>query len=279
MKSFWKNIIIPITTIASILFISIIFIYSDVEAAKKPEYTVTYLYGTKSYVETVEKGKNAIAPKDVIVPGYTFIGWSDSGKNIQSDKIILGMYTNNTMYKSATNASTTARKINDKITAPGKFWWDLSIKGVPYETCVIRWYNAINGDIYKTEVVKYGTTLPDPSEPRMEGYDFAGWEGSWYNITEDRNIAAYFTIIDKTGELTEQKTESPDKTVSENNVSFNGAVSSNNDSGPVDNTPKESDDNSSGSSLDTANNDKLDTLEDVPKEHGLLDILKGIFIK
>lgn len=208
------------------------FIKADVFAAKKPEFTVTYLYGSKNMQQTVIRGENAIAPKDVLVPGYTFIGWSDSGKNIQSDKIILGMYTNNTMYKSATNASTKSKKINDKISAPGKFWWDLSIKGVPYETCVVRWYNSKNGDIWKTEVVPYGTTLPDPPDPTMNGYEFAGWEGSWYNITEDRNIAAYFTVVEESQDLTIQSIEEETEVIptEDANVTVSNNVSESSDS-------------------------------------------------
>ncbi|HOO28502.1 MAG TPA: InlB B-repeat-containing protein, partial [Lachnospiraceae bacterium] len=59
-------------------------------------------------------------------------------------------------------------------------------------TCVVRWYNGWTDELWKTEVVAYGTTLPDPADPCLDGFEFVGWEGSWTNITEDRAIKAWY---------------------------------------------------------------------------------------
>ena len=46
----------------------------------------------------------------------------------------------------------------------------------------------------------------------MQGYDFIGWEGSWENITEDRNIKAWYYHLNKvrfiddyTGDVIDEK--------------------------------------------------------------------------
>ena len=192
MISTIKKIVIH-AAIAALALISVN--TSDVYAAgKNAKFNVTFIYGTTINTQQVKRGKDAIVPVDTFVPGFTFAGWTDTAANIQSDKIILGMYTPT---KSAVTASTTptqngiggkAIKLNNNVSAPALPWWDMSLKGVPGKTCVVRWYNGHNGELWKTDVVPYGTTLDDPGNPCLHGYDFVGWEGSWENITEDRNI-------------------------------------------------------------------------------------------
>lgn len=172
---------------------------TDVYAAKKGsvKYNVTFIYGTNVVTQQVKQGKNAVVPTNTDIPGFIFAGWTDTAANIQSDKIILGMYTPivvQTKAKVPTNnpIGGLAIKANDDISAPGEPWWDYSLKGEPGKTCVIRWYNGHNGELWKTEVVPYGTTLDDPGNPCISGYDFVGWVGSWENITEDRNIMAWY---------------------------------------------------------------------------------------
>ena len=161
----------------------------NVEA--KTKHTVTFMYGTKMNTQQVVDGGNAVIPTDTAVNGFTFLGWTDSAFNVKTDKLILGMYTNNTPYAASTNSTSTVKKVNDNTSAPFLPWWD-GTKGVPGVTCVVRWYNGSTNELWKTEVVPYGSSLPDPTDPCIEGLEFVGWEGSWKNITEDRAIRAWY---------------------------------------------------------------------------------------
>lgn len=201
---------------------------TDVAAAKK--YNVTFIYGMNVNTQVVKAGKNAVVPTNTDVPGFIFAGWTDTAANINSDKVILGMYTPivvPTASKEPTQNKVggPAIKINNNVSAPAEAWWDMSLKGTPGKTCVVRWYNGHNGELWKTEVVPYGTTLDDPGNPCIEGYDFVGWEGSWENITEDRNIKAWYyhkycvTFINsETGKVMEEKWVRDGETVGEPDI-------------------------------------------------------------
>ena len=197
-----KAVLKKITILVAALSVALVVVNTtDVQAAKKKAtktYTVSFIYGTNVNTQQVKAGKNAVVPTNTDIPGFIFAGWTDTAANIQSDKVILGMYTPNGIQPSAKKEPTNnpiggrAIKANNDISAPGCDWWDYSLKGIPGQTCVVRWYNGHSGDLWKTEVVPYGTTLDDPGNPCMEGYDFIGWVGSWENITEDRNIMAWY---------------------------------------------------------------------------------------
>ncbi len=189
MKGLIKKLVIGGIALAGVCCL---LMTSSVEA--KTKHTVTFMYGTKTNVQQVSDGGTAIIPTDTAVNGFTFLGWTDSAFNVRSDKLILGMYVNNTPYAPATNPVSTVKKVNDNTSAPFLPWWD-GQKGVPGVTCVVRWYNGWNNELWKTEVVPYGSSLPDPADPCIDGYDFVGWEGSWKNITEDRAIKAHYYIV------------------------------------------------------------------------------------
>lgn len=186
MKGLAKKMLLGFAAVFGVCFI-----FMTVNAEAKVKHTVTFLYGNKSSVQQVSDGGNAVIPTDTAVNGYTFLGWTDSSFNVKTDKLILGMYAQNTPYATATNAVSTVKKVNDNVSAPFQAWWD-GTKGVPGVTCVVRWYNGYNNELWKTEVVPYGSTLPDPADPCIEGLEFIGWEGSWQNITEDRAIRAWY---------------------------------------------------------------------------------------
>lgn len=192
-----KNIIKKLGLTALLVALSVTMVNPQtVQAAKKKSsktYSVTFVYGTKVNTQLVKAGKNAVVPVDTAIPGFTFVGWTDTAANIQSDKVILGAYTPvGGTVTTPTAMQSKAKKINNNTSAKGEPWWDYSLKGVPGKTCVLRWYNGHNGELWKIEVVPYGTTLPDPADPCIDHYDFVGWEGSWENITEDRNIMACY---------------------------------------------------------------------------------------
>lgn len=187
MKGFLKKIVLFITASA---LVTSVWSY-DTFAKARLTYTVRFIYGDKVNEQTVKQGQNAVIPTDTEITGFTFLGWIGNANNIQEDTTISGLYINNTPYATATNALSVAKRINDKTTAPFLPWWP-DERGVPGKTCVVRWYNGWNNELFKTEVVPYGTTLPDPPDPCIEDLSFVGWEGSWINITEDRAIKAWY---------------------------------------------------------------------------------------
>ena len=189
MRSIIKKTLLT-AIICAVAFLSVN--VKSVQAATT--YTVSFIYGTNVNTQQVKKGKNAVVPVNTDIPGFTFAGWTDTAANIQCDKIILGMYTPTPVANTAKKRTGWDRPVHvtDELSAPGEPWWDYSLKGTPGQTCVLRWYNGSNGELWKTEVVPYGTTLDDPAPPCISGYDFVGWVGSWENITEDRNIMAWY---------------------------------------------------------------------------------------
>ncbi len=178
--------------------------------------------GRVSYV-TVPQGTDAtyLGPTDVNVPGYAFCGWNVSLKDIQTDTIATAVYvpsgsegqsvdvcnTYHTLpagilsYTSA-NVNTipletaTSNYPATPMAQPCSLTAQQSILmnpvGIPGQTCVVKWYNGSNGQLWKTDVVAYGSSLPQPENPCINGLEFVGWDGSWTNITEDRNIIGCF---------------------------------------------------------------------------------------
>lgn len=229
MKSLFKKLFLGIAAMA----FAVIAI-SSIDAKAAVTHTVCFSYGTKNNVQLIEDGKNAVIPKDTDIPGFKFMGWSDSAMNVKTDKVIIGIYApdvtnaatmqlaaqqslaahqanqmqqaiaaqailaqqalSNTPSVPLTSPSPSAsvKRVNCDKSAPALPWWDMSLKGVPGKTCVLRWYNGSTGELWKTEVVPYGTTLSNPADPCIEGYEFIGWIGSWEVITEDRNIEACY---------------------------------------------------------------------------------------
>ena len=169
------------------------------EAHAAVKHNVTYIYGAKSQTVQVSHGQNAPVPTDTAVPGFTFLSWVGSAANVTEDRVILGAYAKNAASTpvaapAASVVSSYTKKINSNKSAPWPEWWkDLNLpKGVPGQTCAVHWYNGWNGELWKTDMVPYGASLPTPADPCLAGYDFAGWEGDWTNVTEDRAIRAWY---------------------------------------------------------------------------------------
>ena len=191
----------------SLTMLGIVFINVDVFAKNNAVHNVTYIYGSKTVTVPVVHGGNATIPTDTAVPGYKFISWVGSAVNVTEDRVILGAYQkDNTPESVATAVANTlpgsqtwtswgnAYRINSNKSAPFPEWWkDLNLpKGTPGVTCAVHWYNGHNGELWKTDIIPYGSSCPDPGEPCIAGYEFYGWEGDWTNVTEDRAIKAWY---------------------------------------------------------------------------------------
>ncbi len=203
MKGLLKKAVI---CLLSVSVIALSFGGSDVLAKGKKKaaatHNVTYIYGLKTVTVPVAHGQNAPVPTDTYVAGYNFTGWVGNAMNVTEDRFILGAYTKAAApqpycyFNTYTGGYKSGRKINSNKSAPQPDWWGtINLqKGTPGKTCAVYWLNGHNGELWKTDIVPYGSSLPTPDDPCIAGYEFMGWEGDWTNITEDRVIKAwYFT--------------------------------------------------------------------------------------
>lgn len=137
----------------------------DVYPEDKPAvtYTVTFMNydGTILKTETIKSGGNATPPAAPTRDGYTFIGWSGSYNNVNSDVIIVAQYRENTS------------------------------ETVYY---VVRFVDH-DGTVLKTQSVEKGQTAKAPAVPARVGYRFIGWDKEFTNVTSDLTVTAQYEEI------------------------------------------------------------------------------------
>ncbi|HAE43255.1 MAG TPA: hypothetical protein DCG34_10135 [Clostridiales bacterium] len=111
--------------------------------------------GTVLKEDPVAENTPAIAPADPIRTGYTFTGWDKAFNNITADLIVQAQYT--------------------PITYTVRFEdWD--------------------GTLLKTQNVAYGNNATPPADPTRTGFTFAGWSGTYTNVTSDTTVTALYDV-------------------------------------------------------------------------------------
>lgn len=128
-------------------------------------------------VQTVEYGKDATPPADPERAGYRFTGWDGVYTDVKADQVVTAKY----------------------IEAAAKTYW---VTFVDYD----------GAEIAKEEVVE-GSSASLPANPVREGYDFAGWSGTYENVQQDEVVTATYRIktytvsfVDANDELIEAQT-------------------------------------------------------------------------
>ncbi len=185
--------------------------------------TVTFITPGRVTQKVVPQGTNMTyqGPKDINIDGYAFCGWNVALANVQTDTVAYAVYmpignesqmveayrvyknlpTGVLSYTTADlsiipEATRNLKTTPTPMTTPCRLSAVETVQknpvGIPGQTCVVKWYNGSTGELCWTDVVLYGTTLPDPQDPCIDGYEFVGWYGSWTNITEDRGIMACY---------------------------------------------------------------------------------------
>lgn len=208
-------------TSAAITFFSVTLLMSVYAFAGNVN--VTFITPKAVTVKTVPQGTDMTyqGPTDVNAAGYAFCGWSVPLKNVQKDTVAQAVYvksgtesqsvavcdtyhnlpTGVLSYSTATKDTIPAATANLK-SAPTPMAVPCSLTaaqtvalnpvGIAGKTCVVKWYNGSTGELWKSDVVAYGTSMPQPASPCIAGLEFVGWDGSWTDITTDRSITACY---------------------------------------------------------------------------------------
>ena len=161
-------------------------------------YTITYIVDGGVYkTATVEYGTEIPTVEAPTKEGHTFSGWSEAPAIMPANDITIeGSFTVNSyvvtyivdgeVYKTVSVGYGTDVVLIDEPTKEGHTFsgWseapaimpadDITING----TFTVNSYTVtftIDGEVYKTATVEYGTEIPTPTVPEKEGYTFSGW--------------------------------------------------------------------------------------------------------
>ena len=109
-------------------------------------------------------GNGATLPTDVTRTGFAFAGWY-ANSDFSGDRVY-------DIPSDATGDKTFYAKWTNEYTVT---------------------FEDFDGTVLKTETVPNGGDATPPDNPVREGYDFAGWDGDYTNVTSDRTITATYT--------------------------------------------------------------------------------------
>ena len=161
-------------------------------------YKITYILDGEVYMTKVYAYKEEITPVEAPAKeGHTFSGWEGLPETMPTEDLtVTGHYTKNsyklTYYVDVKRYKSLTLEYGDTITPepePTKEGYTFSgWKGLP-ETMpaknvtvtgnfTVNTYKItymVDGEVYATVDVKYGTTITPVEEPQKEGYTFSGW--------------------------------------------------------------------------------------------------------
>ncbi len=123
------------------------------------KYKLTYLVNGETYKEyDVEYGKTITPEAEPTKEGYTFSGWSDIPSTMPANDVtVTGSFTVN-----------------------------------KYTLTYI-----VDGEVYKTYEIEYGSSITPEAAPTKEGYTFSGWSEIPETMhAQDVTVTGTFTIID-----------------------------------------------------------------------------------
>ena len=186
-------------------------------------YTVRFLIGDEVFSEqTVEYGDSAQVPATPQKVGATFVGWEyEDGTKFRFSHSVTGDLDVYARFETQTFPvvfmadgeifATVEVEYGDTVDTPygepdKQGWtflgWDFDFTTpIVRETTVYALFEEISytvtftvdGEVFATETVPEGATVPVPASPRKDGYRFVGWDFDFTTpITEDTTIAAQF---------------------------------------------------------------------------------------
>ena len=182
-------------------------------------YTVTYIVDGEVYAtETVAYGSEITLIQAPTKEGHTFSGWSEApGSMPAEDVVIEGLFAVNyytvtyivdgEVYATETVAYGSEITLIEAPTKEGHTFsgWSEAPGLMPAEDVVIEGLFAVNyytvtylvdGEVYATETVAYGSEITLIDEPTKEGHTFSGWSEAPATMpAEDVVVEGYFTPI------------------------------------------------------------------------------------
>jgi archaellum component FlaG (FlaF/FlaG flagellin family) len=182
-------------------------------------YTVTYIVDGEVYAtETVAYGSEIVLRDEPTKEGHTVSGWSEAPATMPAEDVTInGVFTVNTynvIYKvdgeeyqvvpvtygseitlieaPTKEGHTFSGWSEAPVTMPAK---DITIEG----TFTVNNYTVtylVDGEVYATETVAYGSEIVLIDAPTKEGYTFSGWSEAPVTMpAEDIVIEGYFTPV------------------------------------------------------------------------------------
>ena len=174
------------------------YVAGTLTVSEPQSYTLTYLVDGEVYKTYSIKYRSAITPEPApIKEGYTFSGWSDIPETMPAhDVTVTGTFTINKykltykvdgeVYKSydveyGAKITPEAEPTKEGYTFSG---WSEIPETMPAHDITVTGSFTINkykltyivdGEVYKSYDIEYGTTITPEFAPTKEGYTFSGW--------------------------------------------------------------------------------------------------------
>ncbi len=181
-------------------------------------YTLTYKVDGEEYqTKSVAYGTALTAIAEPTKEGYTFSGWSALPETMPAqDVTVTGSFTVN-KYKVTYKVDGEVYKTVDAeygtaltaIAGPTKEGYtfsgwddlpetmparDITITGT-FEVNVYTLTYKVDGEVYQTEEIEYGSEIPEIEEPTKEGYTFSGWSALPETMpAQDVTVTGSFTV-------------------------------------------------------------------------------------
>ena len=179
-------------------------------------YTVTFCDydGEVLYVTKVESGAAASAPGNPERSGFRFDGWDKPFNNVTADVQVTAKYVkqfavefldfdNSIIAIRLVDVGGSAVAPSDPVRQNYRFVrWSTSLDNVLADLTVkaeyVRQYKVTfldaNGDVKKECLVDEGSSAVPPESPAKEGYDFAGWDKPYSEVTENLTVKATYKL-------------------------------------------------------------------------------------
>ena len=184
----------------------------------KGSYKLTYMIDGEVYKTiTYDYGTSITPEASPTKEGYSFSGWSGLPKTMPAEDVtVTGMFTINkykltymvdgTLYKSyeveyGSTITPEAEPTKEGYTFSG--WSDIPATMPAKDVTITGTFSVnkyklaymVDGEVYKSFEIEYGTSITPEAEPVKEGYTFSGW--SWIPKKmpdEDVTVSGYFTV-------------------------------------------------------------------------------------
>ncbi len=173
--------------------------FKNIVRIKMPEHTLTYIVDEDVYkTYQLEEGESITPEPAPTKEGYTFSGWSEIPETMPShDVTVTGSFSINsyklTYVVDGVEYKTVEVEYNSAITPEAEptkeghtfSGWSEIPEAMPANDVTVTGSFTINnytltymvdGEVYKTSVVDYGTTITPEAAPTKTGYIFSGWD-------------------------------------------------------------------------------------------------------